>query len=80
LTTWLNEVKVRFKGRVAPIDEAIAESAGQMRGEAARRGRTVGALDSLIAATAASRALSLVTRNVRDFEALDVATLNPWSG
>jgi len=79
LTAWLQAVRARFKNRLLSVDEAIAQSAGQLRGEAARRGRVVTALDSLIAATAAARALSLVTRNVRDFEALDVATLNPWT-
>lgn len=34
--------------------------------------------DALIAATAAVHGLTVVTRNVSDFEPLDVAILDPW--
>jgi toxin FitB len=34
--------------------------------------------DAMIAATAKSHNLTVVTRNVRDFEALGIATLNPF--
>jgi predicted nucleic acid-binding protein len=34
--------------------------------------------DAMIAATAATHGLTLVTRNVRDFESFAVATLNPF--
>ena len=35
--------------------------------------------DAMIAATAAVHHLTVVTRNVRDFEAFDVPTLNPFA-
>jgi predicted nucleic acid-binding protein len=35
--------------------------------------------DALIAGTALARALTVVTRNTRDFERAGVAYLNPWS-
>ncbi|MGH7103680.1 MAG: PIN domain-containing protein [Acetobacteraceae bacterium] len=35
--------------------------------------------DAVIAATAAIRHLTVVTRNVRDFEGFDVLTLNPFA-
>ena len=35
--------------------------------------------DAMIAATAAVHNLTVVTRNVRDFEAFDVPTLNPFA-
>jgi predicted nucleic acid-binding protein len=36
-------------------------------------------MDAFIAATAEHHDLTLVTRNVRDFEALGVRFINPWS-
>jgi predicted nucleic acid-binding protein len=43
-------------------------------------GRPVGIMDAFIAATAECHDLSLVTRNVTDFEALGVRIVNPWRG
>ena len=36
--------------------------------------------DALIAATAVVRGLTVVTRNVADFEPMGVALINPWGG
>ena len=80
LTSWLDAIQSRFLGRWIEVDEAIAEFAGRSRGLAASRGRNVTPLDSLIAATAQKRSLTLATRNLRDFDALEVATFDPWSG
>ena len=41
-------------------------------------GRPVKSLDAQIAATAAARQFSVVTRNVRDFEGCGVTIINPW--
>ena len=41
---------------------------------------TVNAIDELIAATAISRDLTVITRNVRDFERSGCRLLSPWSG
>ena len=48
-----------------PVDDAIAERAGRLR-----RGTTRRLPDALIAATALEHRLTLVTRNVRDFEGI----------
>jgi len=37
-------------------------------------------MDAMIAATAQVHGLTVATRNTRDFEALGVATLNPFEG
>ena len=47
------------------------------RGQAG--GRPVGSMDAFIAATAERHDLTLVTRNVSDFNALGIRLINPWS-
>jgi predicted nucleic acid-binding protein len=41
-------------------------------------GRPIGAMDAFIAATAQVHGLTLVTRNVSDFEPVLKAIVNPW--
>ncbi len=41
-------------------------------------GRPLSVPDGMIAATAFEHALTVVTRNEKDFEGLDVTILNPW--
>jgi len=68
----------KFSGRVLPLTQGIAERWGAL--EAARQliGHPIQSTDAQIAATAVEFGLSLVTRNVRDFEGLGVAIVNPW--
>ncbi|MEJ0045116.1 MAG: type II toxin-antitoxin system VapC family toxin [Rhodospirillales bacterium] len=79
LDAWLtDQVVLRFEGRVLAIDAGTADLWGRVvaRGEAA--GRPVGVMDGFIAATAEQHDLAVVTRNVTDFDALGVCTVNPW--
>lgn len=80
LETWLEAVKVHYKGRIIGIDDSIAEIAGRLRGYASSRGRTLAPLDSLIAATAMTRSHTLATRNTRDFDYLNMNLYDPWIG
>ena len=64
---------------VVPITQPIAERAGIMRGELRARGITRTQADTLIAATAKTLGLTLVTRNVRDFEGCRIDLLNPFA-
>jgi len=63
---------------VVPVTQPIAVRAGVMRGELRARGITRSQADTLIAATAQVLDLTLVTRNVRDFEGLRIDLLNPF--
>jgi Predicted nucleic acid-binding protein, contains PIN domain len=63
---------------VVPITQAMAERAGVMRGELRAKGITRSQADTLIAATAQVLGLTLVTRNVRDFEGCRIDLLNPF--
>lgn len=63
---------------VVPITQPMAERAGVMRGELRAKGITRSQADILIAATAQVLGLTLVTRNVRDFEGCRIDLLNPF--
>lgn len=79
LEGWLAGIRGQFEGSVVDVDDAIAERAGRVRAEADRRGRRADVVDVLIAATALERGALVATRNVRDFEALGVDVVDPWS-
>ncbi len=74
LSAWADGLEFSFADRILGIDAAIARLWGEWASE---RPRPV--IDTLLAATAASRKLTLVTRNVRDMQGLPIETLNPWS-
>jgi predicted nucleic acid-binding protein len=63
---------------ILPITQSIAYHAGVMRGKLRAEGITRSQPDMLIAATAHSHGLTLVTRNVRDFEHCEIDLLNPF--
>lgn len=66
-------------GRVLPVTDEVARRAGEMRGRFRAKGETRSQADMLIAATAISHALTLVTRNAGDFKGCGVTVLNPFS-
>lgn len=74
LRRWLNEeVLGVFRGRILPIDQTVAVQAASMQVPDPRPDR-----DCFIAATAEVNGMTLVTRNVKDFQALGVRFINPW--
>ena len=72
LALWLNRILSSYGDRILPVDIATARRWGQLTA-------TIGhdSADLLIAATAMEHGLTVVTRNVRDFEPTGVAVLNP---
>jgi predicted nucleic acid-binding protein len=79
LNGWIAGIVAEFAGRILVVDEDIAELSGRLRALADAQGRTASVLDALIAASAQVRGLTLATRNTRDFQALGVASVNPWA-
>ena len=63
---------------VLPITDEIARRAGELRGRFRAAGEQRTQADMLIAATAQAHQLSLVTRNLRDFEGCGIPLLDPW--
>lgn len=78
LSAWIDTVRARFAGRIVDVDADVAEVAGRLRAVGDRSGRATDPLDALIAACALVRGASVATRNVRDFEPLGVAVIDPW--
>jgi predicted nucleic acid-binding protein len=79
LDTWLeDELLSRFDGRIIELDLAVANAWGHLMARAQKTGVGLGTMDAFFAATAMARGLTLVTRNVADFERLGVELLNPW--
>jgi len=80
LDVWLtDQLPARFETRVLTIDADVANSCGHIMARGQAVGRPVATMDAFIAATAEQRGLTLVTRNVTDFEALGIRLLNPWN-
>ena len=67
-----------YDDRILPVDRPEAEQAAALRAEARKSGRTLNLADALIAGTAKTHGLCVATRNIADFDGLDVDVLNPW--
>ena len=67
-----------YEDRILPLERVGAEWAARFRAQAHRFGHTLDLGDALIAGTAKTYDLTIATRNVRDFDGLDVNVVNPW--
>ena len=67
-----------FDDRIIPLERIEAEWAARLRAQACLSGRVLHLGDALIAGTARAHGLSVATRNVKDFDGLDVNVANPW--
>ena len=71
---WLNNhVLPAFSGRVLAVDTAVAQRSARLHVPDPHPVR-----DGLIAGTALVHGMTVVTRNVADFEPTGVPILNPW--
>jgi predicted nucleic acid-binding protein len=73
LEEWLTRVITEHHRRILAVDHEVAEEWGRMTAN-----RPLSTVDSLLAATAKVRGLTLITRNVIDIAATGVAYLNPF--
>lgn len=75
LRTWLDgHVLPAFAGRVLAVDTAVAQCCARLHVPNPRAER-----DAIIAATAIVHGMTVVTRNVADFEPTKVKILDPWA-
>lgn len=76
LRTWLDGyVRPEFAGRIIAIDDAVATRCAHLHIPDRRN-----EVDALIAATALVHGLTVVTRNVKDFEGTGAIIVDPWLG
>jgi hypothetical protein len=79
LENWLeDELPLRFEKRFLAIDRYVADTCGNIVAQREALGRPIQAMDAFIAATAEVHGLTLVTRNVLDFDFTVRSILNPW--
>lgn len=79
LAEWIQEdLSVRFQHRILAIDLNVMLTWGDLWARLEAVGRTLPAMDSLIAATALHHRHTLVTRNERDFADTGATVFNPW--
>jgi len=74
LAVWVDVILRTYEGRILPVDIAIARRWGRLSHQIGNKG-----LDLAIAATALEHGLTVVTRNVADFERTGVSVLDPFS-
>jgi tRNA(fMet)-specific endonuclease VapC len=79
LESWLEEdLLVRFRGRILPLDIPILLTWGRLVASLEKEGKPLPAIDSLLAATAAQTGFTLVTRNIGHFEPAGISVFDPW--
>ncbi len=75
LETWAETLESRYQSRLLDISLKIFKQWGLLQAI-----RPISPIDALIAATALHHDLTLVTRNIDDFEGLGLPVLNPFTG
>ncbi|MFZ1547322.1 MAG: type II toxin-antitoxin system VapC family toxin [Candidatus Nitrotoga sp.] len=67
------QVLLTFSGRILPVDVLVAQRCAKLHVPDPCSDR-----DALIAATALVHGMTMITRNIADFQATGVELLNPW--
>jgi predicted nucleic acid-binding protein len=69
------DIPAQFEDRILAVDAEVGETWGILE---AQTGRPLSTVDTLLAATALTHNLTLVTRNIQDFAFHHLKILNPW--
>ena len=68
-----------FEDRVLPFDSEAARAYADIAAMRRSAGRPVPPADCQIAAIARSRDMAVATRNIRDFQNIDIEVVDPWT-
>ncbi|YCI05185.1 type II toxin-antitoxin system VapC family toxin [Ensifer sp. D2-11] len=77
LRLWLSGLVSIYADRILSIDTAVSAISGQLEATAIAAGHSPGMAEALIAGTAKAHALTVVTRNLKHFEAFEIDLLAP---
>jgi predicted nucleic acid-binding protein len=78
LAAWLETVLHLYGDRVLAFDAPTARIAGAIADRARGQGQSPGFADIIIAATAQHHGLVVLSRNLRHFEPLGIAVIDPF--
>jgi predicted nucleic acid-binding protein len=76
----LTDILQRYKDRVLPLTREAAIYCGKLRAQRESIGRPISVQDAMIVAICIFHGAALATRNVKDFEGLDLRLVNPFEG
>jgi toxin FitB len=80
LEDWLQkDLSDRFEGRILPVDLEVANACGRLVARSEDLGHPIEPRDAFIGATAEVHGLTLVTRNISDFQPTVKSILSPWT-
>ncbi len=78
LSNWAIRIERDFGEACLPLDAETLKVWGKLYAKHEAKGRNLGIVDSLIAATALVHGLVIATRNTKDFPP-ELKTINPWT-
>lgn len=73
LKAWIDALEQQFDGRILPFTLRGARACAPLHVSDPRSWR-----DSMIASTAVEHGFNLITRNIGDFDGINVPLINPW--
>ncbi|MGC2234950.1 MAG: type II toxin-antitoxin system VapC family toxin [Pyrinomonadaceae bacterium] len=78
LENFLEVLLARFDRRIISLDTTVLRRWARVAGILESKGRVLPIIDSLLAATALEHDLTIITRNVADFDDTGAKVLNIW--
>jgi len=76
---FIENLKEYYRDVVVSVSLEIAELSGKLRALERKNGRVLSFADAVMAASALQTGTALVTRNIKDFEKLNISLVNPFS-
>ncbi len=77
IEVFLDGLVAGYGDRILPLDAETAREAGRLEAEVISKGYNPGAADAMIAGTASCRDLTVITSNLRHFQAFGIPVQSP---